>query len=168
MRHLIITALCLCVYIYGLIHAKKINNRIWTFAWTSVGLFFLLLILMPDIKNGAEHLFIFMENGAGISIPRNITTVSLIEAAVVISYIAGWDMFRIHEKILHSILAVLSVFMIDAISITVMVCGNHADSGHCNIFNIIGEVIFYVLMVILYFYTFTWRHINRIKIGVDK
>ena len=167
MRHLIIFALCLCIYICGLINAKKINNRIWTFAWTSAGLFFLFLILMPDIKSCIGYIFAPIENITGITIPKDMYTISIIEMAAIISYIAGWDMFRIHEKILHGILAVVTVLMIDAVSISVMVCGSHVAPGHCSVFDIISKAVFYVLMVFQYFYTFTWRHINRIEIGVD-
>lgn len=187
---MILKLILIVLWIYALTVLKRGKLGFYQFLLGSVGLFLILLNLMPYVKDYFISGFVYVLGMVGdltgmyesyaqygmFFINHNDTVMSLyvdlecsgiIEMLVFVSLLAFFPVYRLWEKLYTAVIGLVCICFFNFIRIYVIIAMifYFGTSVYSLAHAIVGRVVFYVLTVILYFYVFTRRQIIRQKVG---
>lgn len=178
-------------WIYVLFTMKRAKMGVFYFITGSVGTLIFALVIFSSVLTaflqksvslvaGAagsvtglyesyfEEGILFIQNGKdNLSMYIDFECSGVIEILAFLSLLWFFDVYNAVEKIAVSIAGVLAIFASNVIRIFT-ICVIIREFGSKYYFaahTIIGRILFYILMVLLYFYVFTRPQIVRQKVG---
>ena len=177
------------VYVLSVCHRAKLTG--WFFIIGAIGSFFLLNLLFYDVLPNAlaiavtyptkvigditeqyiaelsnGRLYLFFKNGRYV-VPMNVESSGFTELAVFVSSVVFFKVYSVSERIFVTAFGGILVILLTSFRILfacVLVSLAGADLFYF-IYNVIGRLIFFALLVLLYYMIFTRIHVNRIEIG---
>lgn len=187
---LIYKILFIIAWIYVLTVLKRGRLGFYYFLIGSVGLFFVLLDIVPYIKDifisgfvyvvgffgkftgmyesyARQGMFFINNSDTVMSLYVDMECSGIIEIMVFISLLTFFSVYTLREKIVTAVTGTFLICVFNFIRIIVIIAlilkfGSPVYSlAHA----IIGRLIFYVLTLMLYFYVFTRKQISRQKVG---
>ena len=179
------------IWIYLLTIFKRKKLDFFYFLIGSVGFFMIILIgfrqycfpfminITTEIMNGIgklTKLWIGYKDYGIIFIANQSSTISLnidyecsgfIECLVYLSLVFFYPLFSLLDRVKYSIIGILyilfaNILRLSIISITIHFFGNDV---YYIAHSVIGRIIFFILILILYFYIFTRTQILKQKVG---
>lgn len=191
MNWLIILSIFIWLYVLTVFHRGKLHY--FQYLWGSVGLFiFLCIYLQPSLSEILKQMVTSVVGAIGkitgiceayyefsiLFIPRqsNLSAVSLyidyecsgvIEMMAYVSLLAFYQVYEVGQRLVVSIIGCISIFFFNVLRI-VIICAiiyQYGSESYYAAHTIIGRSVFYVLTILLYYYTFTKQQIIKQKIG---
>ncbi|MDD6771155.1 MAG: exosortase family protein XrtG [Inconstantimicrobium porci] len=182
------------IWIYFLYVFHRANLKFFEFLFGSIGLFVVLMIfvrpyltvplaklicaaegVIGDItgmfKDYYDYGLLFINNKHGaISLYIDYECSGVIEIMTLSSMLWFFPSYRLIEKTIINLAAVLFIFLANLIRIT-LICTIVFCFGPRYFYiahTVIGRLVFYALSIMMYFYIFTRTQVIRQKIGVFK
>lgn len=187
---MIINVILLVVWIYILSVLKRGKMGFYHFLLGSVGLFFIMLCITPYVKDFfissfvgsigwigemtglyssyAEYGMLFISRGETMmSLYVDMECSGIIEMMVFVAMISFFPAYNLWGKIKTTVIGLLLICVFNFIRIFVIVAliFNFGSYIYSFAHAIIGRLIFYVLILVLYFYVFTRKQILTQKVG---
>src|SRR5574344_1296156 len=188
---MILTLICILLWVYLLWVLKRAGLNFYRYLLGSVGLFVFFMILVrpvvmvPLTKSVAYVAGKFGEwtglydsyyKNSMLFIPKHTAAVSLyidfdcsgvIEIAAYLSLLWFYNIYKRNEKILLSLFGIVYIFIANVIRIYVICVCIYIGGNDMYYFahGILGRIIFYAFSITLYFYVFTKSQIVRQKVG---
>lgn len=183
--------LLLLIFLYSLLIFKRKKLDFFYFLVGSIGFFMIVLFLFKDflivamikfitncmgiigeLTNGwvgyPNYGIIFIKNGAEtISLNIDYECSGFIECLVYVSLSLFFPIFNFFERIKNLIFGCIYILLANIIRL-VFICSSIYILGNDFYFmahSIIGRLIFFLLMLFLYFFSFTKPQIEKQKVG---
>ena len=177
------------VWIYLLSVLKRSGITSFYFLLGSVGLFFIIIalskpyivwLLTQAVINGINtitgtmgmtHSFVkygilYISNpGSPVTMSIDYECSGIIESAAFIGLVTFYPVYARKEKLFYSLMGVIYIYLANIIRIFIVVVLVHF--GGSSVFfmahSIIGRIIFYCLVIILYYNVFTYSQVSQSK-----
>ena len=187
----VLTLLCFAVWIYLLTVFHRGGLHYFKFIWGSVGLFvFMFLWIQPiaieplsrlvvmatgvlgDLtklfESNYQYSFMFIETGKeSVSLYINYECSGIVEMLAFVSMLMFYQVYPVGQRIMISLLGCIWIFASNVIRLVTICLMTYAGGSDVYYIahTIVGRLVFYALMIILYYYVFTRSQIIRQKIG---
>ncbi len=115
-----------------------------------------------------QHSILFVENADGpISLYVDFECGGVIEILVFISLICFFDVYKVWEKIVVSMVGAVCIMVANVIRLfsICLIINQFGNESYYVAHTIVGRLIFYALSISLYFYVFTRAQIRRQRVG---
>lgn len=176
------------IYLLSVFHRGKLE--FFKFLFGSVGTFFIIFNFVPYIKQPIISFFTYLlglignftnlfegyaqygmffinHNDTVMSLYIDLECSGLIEIMVFLSLIAFFPVYNWKEKIKVGVTGCVFIYLFNFIRIIsiILLIYQFGSPMYAFAHSIVGRLIFYVCIVILYFYIFTKAQISKQKIG---
>lgn len=177
----------IALWIYGLSVLKRARLSAFYFIVGSAGLFFILtaisrpywvwffthavihgVALFTELTNWGQIMFkmglVYINNG-GNSVIMSIDyeCSGIIETCAFVSLVVFYPAYQRREKVFYGVFGLLYIYLINVLRLNVVITIVHFGGGEAFFLahSVIGRLIFYVLVIVLYYNVFTYSQLAR-------
>lgn len=175
------------IWLYLISVLKRAQVPAFYFIVGSAGLFFILIALSDPywvwffthaVINGVRWvgtvtgMCTIMSHYGLVSInnPFNPLTMTIdyecsgiIETTAFVSLVAFFPLFNHHERVFFGLLGLLWIYLANVLRLAIVIVLVHFSGGQIFFFGhaILGRLVFYILVIVLYYNVFTYSQISR-------
>ncbi|EQM52975.1 exosortase [Lactiplantibacillus plantarum EGD-AQ4] len=177
----------IALWIYGLSVLKRARLSAFYFIVGSAGLFFILtaisrpywvwffthavihgVALFTELTNWGQIMFkmglVYINNG-GNSVIMSIDyeCSGIIETCAFVSLVVFYPAYQRREKVFYGVFGLLYIYLINVLRLNIVIAIIHFGGGESFFLahSVIGRLIFYVLVIVLYYNVFTYSQLAR-------
>ncbi len=175
------------VWLYLLTVFRRTNLKAFYYIWGSIGIFFILITLsnpfwvweltqmITGLVGSISHclnlgqsftkygaLFIYNQNSS-VFLTIDYECSGVIEIIALLSLLIFFPTYSRKEKLLYSLLGSLFIIFANIVRLMTVITIVHfgGSQSYFLAHSIIGRIIFYILTIIVYYYIFTFKQIDK-------
>ncbi|MCB5222415.1 exosortase family protein XrtG [Lactiplantibacillus pentosus] len=175
------------IWLYGLSVLKRARLSAFYFIVGSAGLFFILtaisrpywvwffthavihgVALFTELTNWGQIMFkmglVYINNvGNPVIMSIDYECSGIIETCAFVSLVAFYPAYQRREKVFYGVFGLLYIYLINVFRLNVVITIVHFGGGEAFFLahSVIGRLIFYVLVIVLYYNVFTYSQLAR-------
>ncbi|MGX6394882.1 exosortase family protein XrtG [Lactiplantibacillus pentosus] len=175
------------IWLYGLSVLKRARLSAFYFIVGSAGLFFILtaisrpywvwffthavihgVALFTELTNWGQIMFkmglVYINNvGDPVIMSIDYECSGIIETCAFVSLVVFYPAYQRREKVFYGVFGLLYIYLINVLRLNVVITIVHFGGGEAFFLahSVIGRLIFYVLVIVLYYNVFTYSQLAR-------
>lgn len=177
----------IALWIYGLSVLKRARLSAFYFIVGSAGLFFILtaisrpywvwffthavihgVALFTELTNWGQIMFkmglVYINNGGNpVIMSIDYECSGIIETCAFVSLVVFYPAYQRREKVFYGVFGLLYIYLINVLRLNIVIAIVHFGGGESFFLahSVIGRLIFYVLVIVLYYNVFTYSQLAR-------
>lgn len=177
----------IALWIYGLSVLKRARLSAFYFIVGSAGLFFILtaisrpywvwffthavihgVALFTELTNWGQIMFkmglVYINNGGNpVIMSIDYECSGIIETCAFVSLVVFYPAYQRREKVFYGVFGLLYIYLINVLRLNIVIAIIHFGGGESFFLahSVIGRLIFYVLVIVLYYNVFTYSQLAR-------
>ena len=186
---LLLLAMILWLYILHVLTRAKLN--FWRFIVGSMGMFVLMMVglqpllteplarcvsalagvvgtLTDTFTTYFKYAIIFIDMaGSSMTLKIDLECSGIIEIMAYISLLSFFNVYELREKLIVGVVGTAYLVVCNAARIAIICLSLHfvGPEVYYVMHTFVGRIFFYVMSILLYFYVFTKKQVQRIKVG---